>query len=555
MLVLDKIFKIISLTMSILVAYKTVWLIIGLFCKPKKYADTDKRFKYAVVICARNEEKVIAQIIDSIHKQDYDQDKISIFVMAHNCTDNTAQIARDNGAIVYEWNAPDKRRKGYALEYLFEQIKKDYGYEAFDSYLFLDADNLLKQDYISQINKAFGAGEKVVGTYRNTKNFDTNSISAAYGFHFYRQSMFSNRPRSLMGLGTSVAGTGFAMHNSILVKNDGWHFLGLTEDNEFSLQMAIDGVKIAYCEDAEFYDEQPTNMKTAWTQRLRWTKGILVSFFAHMGGLFKTMFGKGKTFQQRVTAYDLFFHFFPYYPFGLFVGLFWPIITGVVGVFRPDLFVAGRQFMSILTWAGGFYFSLLAFGILLYIRERKHIVCKPKHIVKYLFTWAWFDLINFPLFVVAVSRKIEWKQIDHNIAKTIDEMNEEYKDPSKTNTDNANVVASDTTAVNETTLTQSEVMPNAIETQQPQVSYDDEIATLPLLNEEYPVNVDHANENKVGETIKENSNIDDIEMLEVSEEEILNTEQSKEEVLEQKSELMEKLKENIKHKKDKSDIA
>ena len=190
--VLDIILKV-FLVMSF---YKFDYMIIGFCRQAKTFSVTEKKPRFAIVICARNEEKVIGNLLDSIAGQDYPKDKLHVFVIADNCTDETAAIARAKGATVYERHDLSKARKGYALGFGFDRIKEDYGIENFEGYLFFDADNLLRPDYVTEMNKAFDTGElDVITGYRNTKNFDTNCISAAYGIHFYRSSLTYHRPR------------------------------------------------------------------------------------------------------------------------------------------------------------------------------------------------------------------------------------------------------------------------------------------------------------------------------------------------------------------------
>ena len=118
----------------------------------------------------RNEKNVIGNLLDSIKKQDYPKELLTVFVIADNCTDNTAEIARSHGAICYERFDDEHKTKGFALQYLFEKIEEDYGCMSFEGYFVFDADNLLKSDYISRMNDAFDAGEKIITSYRNTKN-------------------------------------------------------------------------------------------------------------------------------------------------------------------------------------------------------------------------------------------------------------------------------------------------------------------------------------------------------------------------------------------------
>ena len=98
-----------------MVTYRIAYVIIGIFFK---------KHKYAIVIAARNEKNVIGNLLDSIHMQDYPSDLITIFVVADNCTDNTAEIARSKGAIVYERFDNLHKTKGFALEYLFDCIER-----------------------------------------------------------------------------------------------------------------------------------------------------------------------------------------------------------------------------------------------------------------------------------------------------------------------------------------------------------------------------------------------------------------------------------------------
>ncbi|UKI49536.1 MAG: glycosyltransferase family 2 protein [Clostridium sp.] len=117
----------------------------GFFMRGKKFEKAPMDKKYACVISARNESQVIGNLIDSIKRQSYPSELVTIFVVADNCTDNTAEICRNLGAIVYERFDKNHVSKGYALEFLFDQIEKDYGILSNDYYLIFDADNLLKK--------------------------------------------------------------------------------------------------------------------------------------------------------------------------------------------------------------------------------------------------------------------------------------------------------------------------------------------------------------------------------------------------------------------------
>ena len=278
---------VIAVTLKVLNVHHVIYEILGFFFT-RKFEKAKKNHKYAIVIPARNEENVIGNLIDSIKKQDYPSELLTIFVVADNCTDNTAKIARELGAICYEHNNPDERTKGFGLRYLFDRIAEDYGVESFEGYFIFDSDNLLKKDYITRMNESFDAGEKIITSYRATKNFTESWISSTYALHWLRSIRSNHRARALLRLATNIQGTGFLFASEI-VKN-GWKYTSLTEDRALTADCVVEGYEISYNHDAIFYDEQPTSIKVALRQRTRWSKGHLQAFRESGFGLFKNIF-------------------------------------------------------------------------------------------------------------------------------------------------------------------------------------------------------------------------------------------------------------------------
>lgn len=87
--------------MAVMTLYQIIYVIIGFFAV-KKWPEAKTNHKYGFLVVARNEAGVIGQLIESIKSCDYDQSKIRIFVIADNCSDNTAEIAKNAGATVFE---------------------------------------------------------------------------------------------------------------------------------------------------------------------------------------------------------------------------------------------------------------------------------------------------------------------------------------------------------------------------------------------------------------------------------------------------------------------
>jgi cellulose synthase/poly-beta-1,6-N-acetylglucosamine synthase-like glycosyltransferase len=395
--------------------YRTVYLLIGFVCRPKVYAPAGQQHRFAFMICARNEAHVIKGLLESIKSQNYDHRKIAIFAVADNCSDDTAEVCRRAGACVYERHNPNKARKGYALEYLFDCVTRDYPAGAFDGYIVFDADNLLAPDYLRAMNDAFDSGAQVVTSYRNTKNFDASCVSAAYGIHFYKSSLAAHRPRSLLKTGTHLTGTGFLVDSKLLA--DGWHFTCITEDTELTMDLADRGISVAYCEAAEFYDEQPCNLKTALQQRLRWEKGHLDAFFVHGARLLRGLF-RHKSF----TCYDIFMNYFPFAPLNMALALVYPLSTITYSVFHGNVYDYAHMLGNFALAFGSQYAFILLSGVLTVIRERRHIRCRPRQLILYTLLYPWFDIIAVYISVCALFMKVDWKPVLHGDTRGIAEI-------------------------------------------------------------------------------------------------------------------------------------
>jgi len=262
--------------------YQFFYLFVALVKKPRSYPVTDQTKRYAAIIAARNEEKVLPELLKSIAGQTYPADRIDVYVVADNCTDKTAEVARALGARVYERQNKEKVGKGYALQFLFNRIADDVGIRTYDAYMVFDADNVLRANYIEEMDKAYCAGNKVLTSYRNSKNYGANWVSAGYALWFMRESRHLNNPRSLLRTSAAISGTGFLVDAAIIERNGGWkHFL-LTEDIEFTIDCVLHGEHVGYCHGAELFDEQPETFRQSWRQRKRWAKGFF-QVFRHYG--------------------------------------------------------------------------------------------------------------------------------------------------------------------------------------------------------------------------------------------------------------------------------
>lgn len=413
--------NVIITVISVMMTYKLIYGLIGFFGKEKKFPDTQKLRSFGIIVCARNERAVIGNLLDSIEKQAYPKELIKVFAVADNCSDDTADICRMHGATVYERFDKTKKRKGYAMGFLFENIKKDYGIDALDAYVVFDADNVLSPNYLTEINKALDTGCDIAIGYRNTKNFDENIISSAYGIHFLRCSAFMHRPRAKLGFSTHIAGTGYAIRSDIL--QNGWKHFSLTEDTEFTITSFSKGKKAVFCEAAEFFDEQPHNVMIMLRQRLRWEKGRLFCFFRYIGRLIKGAF---RNKLNPVSSYDMFVYFFPKGLFVAVLSMIYPLAQIFAGIF--DVSSLFSLPLTLLASLCSMYIGLLILGTATVIRERRHIKCSTGKLILYTLAFPWFDITSLPIAIASLFIKVKWKRIRHDRDIKIDELIEKKEE-------------------------------------------------------------------------------------------------------------------------------
>ena len=275
--------------MYVLVVYWCYQIVVSL-CALVKLKDkpyiTNKNHKFMAIIPAHNEEAVISNLIESLKNQTYDKKLYDIYVIADNCTDATAEIAKKAGAIVYKRFDPDHKTKGYALQWFLKQkIEENADYDAF---FVFDADNIVDKNFITNMNKKLCQGEEVVQGYRDIKNPTDNWITAGYALFYWTMHRLYHLARYNIGLSPLLNGTGFMVKFDV-VKPNGWETETLTEDIEFSLKRIIKGKKLGWATDAIVYDEQPTSFKQSWSQRSRWTVGHMQCLKKYTGELFEAV--------------------------------------------------------------------------------------------------------------------------------------------------------------------------------------------------------------------------------------------------------------------------
>lgn len=399
--------------------YQGVFFLVGILRGEVRLPPAKRRHRYAFFIAAHNEEAVIANLVRSIKEQDYPSELIDIFVVADACTDDTARVAREAGAIVYERNDLARKGKSWVMDYGFDRILNEYPgrYEAF---FIFDADNLLSRDYVSIMNDAFDQGYLALTSYRNSKNYGSSWISSAYATWFLREARFLNNARMICGTSCAVSGSGFLVSAKIIEGMHGWDFHTLTEDIQFSTFCAIHGVRIGYAP-AEFYDEQPVTFAASWKQRMRWTKGFYQVFFTYGSQLVKSF-----AILRRFAAYDLFMTVAPGNLLSL-ISVLVNVTFLIVGSLSHGFLATDRElamcFGSIAMTFGSMYLTFFVLGLLTTVLERRHIHCPSRlRVFASLFTFPLFMFTYIPITVAALFLKVDWVPTQHGVSVTLDQV-------------------------------------------------------------------------------------------------------------------------------------
>lgn len=410
---------IVGLVFSFCFLYQVVFFFIGLIRGQVKIPPAKKQHTYAFFIAAHNEEAVIANLVKSIKDQDYPSELIDVFVVADACTDNTAQAAREAGAIVYERNDLSRKGKSWVMDYGFDRILREYPgkHEAF---FIFDADNLLSRDYVTIMNDAFDQGYLALTSYRNSKNFGSSWISSAYATWFIREARYLNNARMICHTSCAVSGSGYLVSAKLIEGMKGWDFHTLTEDIQFSTFCAIHGVRIGYAP-AEFFDEQPVTLKASIKQRMRWTKGFYQVLFTYGRHMFKSI---GKF--HRFAAYDMLMVVGPAMLLTLMCLLVNVTFIAVGSLSHGFLATDAEIEMaigSIIMMLAYMYGTFFVMGLSTTITEWKHIHCPQKwRIFTNLFTFPLFMFTYVPLTVAALFLKVDWVPTPHDVSVTLDEV-------------------------------------------------------------------------------------------------------------------------------------
>jgi len=240
-----------------------------LFQAPAKATTPDASF--VLLIPAHNESHQIETILAHALAAPYPHEHLKIVVIADNCSDDTAERARNSGATVLERHDTERRGKGFALDWALREHREAFA----DAELIalIDADMELDDDFFAAMAGAFSDPEVTVVQGLNTVARPEQSWRTALGYVAFT-TINHVRPagRDALGGTAELKGSGMAFRAETLLAY-GWPAHTLAEDAEFSKRLLEDGVRVRYQPLAKVTSAIPVRTAQANIQQQRWEGG------------------------------------------------------------------------------------------------------------------------------------------------------------------------------------------------------------------------------------------------------------------------------------------
>lgn len=224
--------------------------------------------RFAILVPAHNEELLIATLCRSLLAVDYPREWFTIYVVADNCTDPTAEICRQEGVTVLVRHDPQNGGKGQALAWALQCIPLDQ----VEAVFMVDADNYVDPAILRELNRLLNGGEQAIQCYNAVGNPDDSwftrllHVSRTIGNVLYHEAKYR------LGLSSYLMGNGLCFKSELLRKK-GWTAFSAGEDWEYYAQLVEDGIKIGFAAKAKVFHQESRSLNQATSQRLRWASG------------------------------------------------------------------------------------------------------------------------------------------------------------------------------------------------------------------------------------------------------------------------------------------
>jgi len=232
-------------------------------------ATTQTRF--AILIPAHNEEVILGTLLESLSQLTYPKERYKICVIADNCTDQTANLARQFEDVqVYERFNTEKRGKGYALSWMWQQLAESQ--QVYDAYVILDADSVVTPTFLHTMSKKLEQGRCALQAHYTVLNATASPSTALRWIALTLVNYVRPLGRSSLGCSATLTGNGMCFSHELLQRYP-WQAFGLTEDYQYYLTLVQHGVRVEFVPEAIVRAQMPVTFEQMRTQDVRWETG------------------------------------------------------------------------------------------------------------------------------------------------------------------------------------------------------------------------------------------------------------------------------------------
>lgn len=223
---------------------------------------------FAILIPAHNEESILGLLLGSLSALAFPKDQYAVYVVADNCTDATAELARTTGWVrVYERFDQDKRGKGHALKWLLQKLEEEQ--LIYDAYVFLDADSVVEPTFLQVMNRELMQGAQALQACYTVLNITESPSTALRWVALTLMNYVRPLGRSGLGFSSTLTGNGMCFSRALLLRHP-WQAFSLIEDYHYYLTLVEHGERIRYVPEAVVRSQMPTTFAQMRTQDIRW---------------------------------------------------------------------------------------------------------------------------------------------------------------------------------------------------------------------------------------------------------------------------------------------
>jgi cellulose synthase/poly-beta-1,6-N-acetylglucosamine synthase-like glycosyltransferase len=258
--------------LAVFSAYELFFLVVSVVARfgatPRVQPEGQPGTRFCILIPAHNEELLIGDLVDSVRRSDYPTGLYDIVVIADNCEDRTAQIAREHGAQVLERFDVIKRGKPYALHWVLQRLDL----ARYDAFVILDADTVIAPTFLATMARELRNGSMAIQGYFGVMNPNETwltRLSILLGVLKFR---LHNPGKMFFGLSCTLAGNGMCFDAEIF-RRFGWNAFSIAENWEYYAILTLNGYVVSSSVDAVIYSQVARSLKSGKSQRMRWMKG------------------------------------------------------------------------------------------------------------------------------------------------------------------------------------------------------------------------------------------------------------------------------------------